>query len=215
MDDQYQTIASPSTGEYKDKGSKFLSFCFPFDDESQLTTILDNIKSQHPKARHYCYAYNIGLDHNRFRINDDGEPSGTAGKPIFGQILSHHVTNIIIVIVRYFGGTKLGVSGLIQAYKEASISGLSSANIIIKHITKQYILSFEYAFMGRILAELKDLEIDIDSKDFSTRCKVIISIRSSDSDIKLRKLKANLLEKTINEVDMDTQLSFCHIDEII
>ena len=120
--DSYITLAEACVGEYKEKGSKFIAYGYPFDDESELEVILGELKAIHPKARHYCFAYKIGVDNNRYRTNDDGEPSGTAGKPIYGQILSNGLTNIAIVVIRYFGGTKLGASGLIHAYKEATKS---------------------------------------------------------------------------------------------
>ena len=155
LTDSYQTIASPSEGEYKEKGSKFLAYAYPMDAESDLDGFIASLRDIHPKARHYCYAYKLGLDGTRFRANDDGEPSGTAGKPIYGQILSFGLTNVCIIVIRYFGGTKLGASGLIHAYKEASKAALDNAAIIEKYLYISYQLTFGYDHMGHIMNALK------------------------------------------------------------
>lgn len=191
--DAFLTVDDVSTGEYKEKASKFLAYCYPLEREDQLHPILTSLKSEHPKANHHCYAYKIGRDNNRFRTYDDGEPSGTAGKPIFGQILSHNLTNILIVVVRYFGGTKLGVSGLIHAYKQAAIEGLKTASVVEKFVCINFRLEFTYEHMGLILAALKDLNIEIVEKTFDHQCIVIIEMRKSEAENKLKHLKSKLL----------------------
>jgi uncharacterized YigZ family protein len=210
--DQYLTIISEYTGEYKEKGSKFLAYCFPFDHENQLSTRMEEVKALHPKARHYCYAYKLGLDNNHYRVNDDGEPSGTAGKPIYGQILSHQLTDILIIVVRYFGGTKLGASGLIHAYKEAALDALSKCEPITSYLTSTYIISCKYEHMGQILATLKDLKIPIDDKAFDDECIIHINIRKSLINIQLRKLKAMLLSRSPDDVNEETSVPFCTIE---
>ena len=128
-----KTIQDTFIGEFKSLNSKFIAYLFPFDSKEKLTPILTQLKKEHPKARHWCYAYRIGYDNEEFRANDDGEPNGTAGKPILNQLYSHEVKNALIVVVRYFGGTKLGVPGLIEAYKEAAHDALKKANFIFEN----------------------------------------------------------------------------------
>ena len=212
--DQYLTIESASYGEYKEKGSKFMAYAYPMDNEDDLHAYIDILRGEHHKARHFCYAYQIGLDQNNYRINDDGEPSGTAGKPIFGQIQSFRLTNILIVVVRYFGGTKLGVSGLIQAYKEAAKAALEEGNIIEKYISSTYQLLFNYDQMGHILNVLKDLNIEIIDKVFDEACKVTISLRLSVEQPMLHNLVARLLNKSTEEVTHETPVDFCKILKI-
>ncbi|MFZ1751541.1 MAG: YigZ family protein [Saprospiraceae bacterium] len=212
--DQYNTLVSPSEGEYKEKGSKFISFALAFDHEDALEYILQGIKSQHPKARHFCYAYKIGLDDDRYRVNDDGEPSGTAGKPILGQILSHQLTHTIIVVVRYFGGTKLGASGLIHAYKEASRDALSKATIVEKYLYSHYELIFEYAHMGQILSVIKSLEVDITDKSFDIDCRVSFQVRLSQEHHLLLSVKAALMHRDIEDVDIDTEIPICKLIKV-
>lgn len=209
--DSYITLAEACVGEYKEKGSKFIAYGYPFDDESELEVILGELKAIHPKARHYCFAYKIGVDNNRYRTNDDGEPSGTAGKPIYGQILSNGLTNIAIVVIRYFGGTKLGASGLIHAYKEASKEALESATTIEKYITRSYELTFGYDHMGQILNVLKELDIAITDKTFESSCKVIVQLRLSEELLLLHKFKAKVLQKSMEEIHEKTEIPFCEI----
>lgn len=212
--DSYLTIAEHSYGEYKEKGSKFIAFAYPFDDEAELNLYLDNLRNEHHKARHFCYAYQIGLDQNNYRINDDGEPSGTAGKPIFGQINSFGLTNILIIVIRYFGGTKLGVSGLIQAYKEAAKAALDTATIVEKYLVGNYKLNFNYDQMGFVMNILKELNLEILDKSFESTCDVTISIRLSVEEITIQKLIARLLNKSIEEVHRETPVDFCNITRL-
>lgn len=215
LTDSYQTIASPSEGEYKEKGSKFLAYAYPMDAESDLDGFMASLRDIHPKARHYCYAYKLGLDGTRFRANDDGEPSGTAGKPIYGQILSFGLTNVCIIVIRYFGGTKLGASGLIHAYKEASKAALDNAAIIEKYLYISYQLTFGYDHMGHIMNALKDPDIEITDKVFEDHCVVNIQIRLSVENQAIHRLKARLLNKSLEEVTSETVVDFCEIAVVI
>jgi len=211
LTDSYQTIASPSEGEYKEKGSKFLAYAYPMDAESDLDGFMASLRDIHPKARHYCYAYKLGLDGTRFRANDDGEPSGTAGKPIYGQILSFGLTNVCIIVIRYFGGTKLGASGFIHAYKETSKAALDNAAIIEKYLYISYQLTFGYDHMGHIMNALKDPDIEITDKVFEDHCVVNIQIRLSVENQAIHRLKAHLLNKSLEEVTSQTVVDFCEM----
>ena len=142
VDDIYKTLNSPSEGLYKEKGSKFLAFAFPVYDETEIRNLIAEIKKQYYDARHHCYAWQLGLDKSNFRANDDGEPSGTAGKPIYGQILSHQLTNVLIIVVRYFGGIKLGTGGLVAAYKTAAADAIAHSEIIDKTVQSYYQMFF-------------------------------------------------------------------------
>ncbi|MBC7886145.1 MAG: YigZ family protein [Saprospiraceae bacterium] len=212
MEDTYITISEPAHGEFKDKGSKFLAYVYNFNHEDELNNLMAELKIKHPKARHYCYAYKIGTDNNRFRINDDGEPSGTAGKPIYGQILSHQLTNVVIIVIRYFGGVKLGASGLIHAYREASREALSNASTLEKYLYRSYVLSFGYDHMGHILNVLKELDIQITHKSFNNDCLVHIDLRLSQESNLLRLFKAKVLDKSPDEIKEDTEFPFCKLD---
>ena len=211
LTDSYQTIASPSEGEYKEKGSKFLAYAYPMDAESDIDGFMASLRDIHPKARHYCYAYKLGLDGTRFRANDDGEPSGTAGKPIYGQLLSFGLTNVCIIVIRYFGGTKLGASGLIHAYKEASKAALDTATLIEKYLYVSYQLTFGYDHMGHIMNALKDPDIEITDKVFEDHCVVNIQIRLSVENQAIHRLKAHLLNKSLEEVTSQTVVDFCEM----
>jgi len=154
--DEFKTITQPSPeGLFKAKGSKFYGYAFPVMDEEEVATFVKTVQDQHHKARHHCYAYRIGLDGDRWRANDDGEPSSSAGKPILGQIDSFELTNILIVVVRYFGGTKLGVSGLIEAYREGAIATLSQATFIEKVETRRLRIYTDYAHLSDLMNAVK------------------------------------------------------------
>jgi uncharacterized YigZ family protein len=178
--DSYKTIQNIAEGIYKEKGSKFIAYAFPVTCEEDIKKEIDKLKKEYYDARHHCYAYMLGVDKKNFRANDDGEPSSTAGKPILGQILSSDLTNILIVVVRYFGGTKLGVSGLIQAYKTAAFDAISNAEIIEKTVNDIYDIHFDYLVMNdvmRIIKEEQPLQID---QDFNLTCRITLSIRQSE-----------------------------------
>ena len=155
MEDVYQTIAEVSSGIFKDKGSKFLAFAYPVQTEEEVKQIISSLKKEHHSARHHCYAWRMGTENIVYRTNDDGEPSSTAGKPILGQLLSFNLTNTMVVVVRYFGGTLLGVSGLINAYKNAAADALSNAKIIQKRIETTWALLFTYHEMQDVMNLIK------------------------------------------------------------
>lgn len=212
--DKFLTIKAPTEGEYKEKGSKFLAYAFPMSNEEKLIEILNDLRGLHPKARHFCYAYKLGINNDRFRIQDDGEPSGTAGKPIFGQLLSFNITNIIVVVVRYFGGTKLGASGLTHAYKEATLDALLKAEIINQYIKKSFLLRFSYENMGHIMNVLKDCDIEILEKSFTDICEVKMTLRLSEIKPKIIQMKARIAHKNEEEIDFDIPIELCEIIEI-
>ncbi|MBP5210389.1 MAG: YigZ family protein [Bacteroidales bacterium] len=180
VSDCYKSISSPSSGVYKDKGSKFLSFAFPVDSEERVKELIAAKKSEYFDARHHCYAYRLGLDGATWRMNDDGEPSSTAGKPILGQILSNELSDILIVVVRYFGGTLLGTSGLIQAYKGAAADAIANASIVEKIAARQVELVFDYIQMNDIMKILKNYKYVPKSQKFDNICSVTVDVRLSE-----------------------------------
>lgn len=180
MEDLYRTIAAPAEGLYKEKGSKFLSFAYPVQSEGQIKEIVTELKDKFYDARHHCYAWMLGADKKNFRANDDGEPSSTAGRPILGQIQSHEVTNILIVVVRYFGGTKLGVSGLISAYREAAADALRNAEIIEKTVDEQIRIGFSYLVLNDVMKIIKEDNPEILERSFELQCEMLLSIRQKD-----------------------------------
>ena len=212
--DQYYTISAPTEGLYKEKGSKFISYAYSVTSEEQVEERLEEVRNLHHKARHHCYAYEIGIDGNRYRANDDGEPGGTAGRPILGQLHSHEVTDVLVIVVRYFGGTKLGASGLITAYKEAAKDALRIAEKKQVIIGNPYLLSFGYGEMGHIMNCIKTLELDILNKEFTGSCEVTINIRLSQQRELIQRLKAVLLEVSTEQIDEDTKVSFCKIERL-
>ncbi|MFK7937377.1 MAG: YigZ family protein [Saprospiraceae bacterium] len=199
--DEYNTIAAPTTGEYKEKGSKFLAYAYPAYSEKDWQNALAEVKKEHFKARHHCFAFRLGLDKNNFRANDDGEPSGSAGRPILGQLDSFGVTNVFVVVVRYFGGTKLGVSGLINAYRSATADALRQAEIITKTVEDIYELTFDYALMSQVMNTIKKLDLEMVAQDFGTIGKVSIAISKSEVEDRMRYIKAGIAEVRIEEVD--------------
>jgi len=181
FDDTYLTIEEKTQGLYKEKGSRFISFAFPVTKEDEVKDIIKDIKKEYFDARHHCYAYILGHDKAAYRMNDDGEPSSTAGKPIYGQLLSKDLTNILVVVVRYFGGTKLGVSGLIQAYKQAAIDALNNAKIIEKTVDEIYSVSFEYVLMNDVMKVLKEFDVLQMNHRFESDCYLEFRTRKSNS----------------------------------
>ncbi len=181
FEDTYKTIENISEGLFKDRGSKFIAHAIPVNNESQVKEHLSALRIKYHDARHHCYAYQLGFDKSSYRINDDGEPSGTAGKPIFGQILSHDLTNILIVVVRYFGGTKLGIGGLINAYKTSAKDALNNTKIIEKTINEVYEIIYDYPIMNTVKKIIKEESITQTSQKFDLNCKIIFSIRKNNS----------------------------------
>lgn len=183
MNDTYKTIEKKSTGYFKDKGSKFFAYAYPLKEESEVKGIVATLKKEHHSARHHCYAWRIGSEEIRMRANDDGEPSSTAGKPILGQLQSYGVTNILVVVVRYFGGTLLGVSGLINAYKNATVDVLDNADIVAKRIESIFELKFEYPLLNTVMNMLKQGKYEIETTDFKESCRLIFKTRKSEAGI--------------------------------
>lgn len=175
--DCYKSISSPSKGLYKDKGSKFLSFAYPVTSESQAKDLISNLKKEYFDARHHCWAYRLGHTGEAFRYNDDGEPSSTAGKPIYGQILSSGLSDILIVVVRYFGGILLGTSGLIVAYKSAAADAIANAAVIEKVATVRCRVEFDYLQMNAVMKCLKDFQLTPQNTAYDNGCSLEAAVR--------------------------------------
>jgi uncharacterized YigZ family protein len=181
-DDVYKTLAAPSSGIFKDKGSKFLAYAFPVDTVEEVKQHVQRLKKEYFDARHHCYAYRIGVQGEQWRANDDGEPSSTAGKPILGQLLSQELTNVLIVVVRYFGGIQLGVSGLINAYRSAASDALSHAQVVEKTAKEHITFHFSYSAMNEVMKLLKAEKAEILSQQFDAECVVTIAVPRSKAD---------------------------------
>lgn len=177
--DIYKTITSSSQGLYKEKGSRFNSFAFPVSDQEEIKTLIDKIRKEHHEARHHCYAYMIGHERIIWRVNDDGEPSGTAGRPILGQINSYSLTNILIVVSRYFGGTLLGISGLINAYRTAAASAIQNAELIEKTLQEYYEITYPYISMNDVMRILKEENLGQSQQSFDLECRLLLNFRIS------------------------------------
>jgi len=199
--DEFLTLGAPSQGLYKEKGSKFLGFAYPVDDAQQVKKHLDQLRNEYHDARHHCYAYRMGVEGDIYRMNDDGEPSSTAGRPILGQISSHGLTNVLVVVVRYFGGTLLGTSGLIRSYKQAAAEALENANIIKKTVQSFYQLEFDYALMNEVMKVLHDTSIQPFERDFKEKCTFHIGIPKSQEQKVVERFKAihGLQVKPLND----------------
>ncbi|MFV0344908.1 MAG: YigZ family protein [Bacteroidales bacterium] len=182
LNDTFYTIEKSSQAVFKDKGSKFIAYAFPLETLNEINDKNSIIKAEHHKARHCCYAWRLGADMKNFRANDDGEPSGTAGKPILGQIQSFELTNILIIVVRYFGGTLLGVSGLINAYKTSAKEALTAANIITKEVHNLLTIEFEYPLLNDVMRIVKDQNIKITNTQYSSNCNITVSVKLSDTN---------------------------------
>ncbi len=200
ISDSFNTIEKESKGYFKDKGSKFYSFAFPLQNEERVKDIITGLKKEYHGARHFCYAWRLGTENIRFRANDDGEPSSTAGKPILGQLQSFEVTNILIVVVRYFGGTLLGVSGLINAYKNAATDVLKNAKILNKIIETRYRVSFTYNEMNEVMHLIKQENYTIVNTDFKENCSLIFSVRKSESE-NTKKLFEELYKVRLKKIE--------------
>lgn len=179
MNDTYKTITKPAEGYINEKKSKFISYIFPISSVDDTKEILDEYRKKYYDARHVCWAYMLGHERDDFRINDDGEPSGTAGKPILGQINSWELTNVLVIVVRYFGGTLLGTGGLIRAYKEAASDAIANAEIIEKTIDDKINIHFEYILLNEVMRVLKQFESVKWTQDFRESCRMELVIRRS------------------------------------
>lgn len=182
FEDSYKTIAKPAEGSYSEKRSKFLAYAFPVQSEQEVKQRLAEIQKKHWDARHHCYAYILGAHKDAYRMNDNGEPSGTAGRPIYGQLLSKDLTNTLVIVVRYFGGIKLGVSGLQNAYKVAAKEALDAAVIEERTVQETYRVTFEYVKMNDIMQILKDPEVQVLDRQSYMQCIYTISVRQRESD---------------------------------
>lgn len=200
MNDTYKTITKPSKEIlFKDKNSKFFGYAFPVKSEEDIKSKIENLKKQHHSARHWCYAYQIGTEDFSYRANDDGEPNNSAGMPIYGQIQSFEVTNILIVVVRYFGGVKLGVGGLINAYKTAAQLALENSKIIKKTINLDYLIKFDYKNMNKVMRIIKEKQLKIVNQKLELNCEIHISVRKKDSQSTFKIFK-NLFEIEIESL---------------
>ena len=191
FDDTYREVKIHTTGIYKEKGSKFIAYSYQVYSEEEIKEKLEIVKKLEHSARHYCYAYILNPDKSTQRSNDDGEPSSTAGKPILGQILSNDLTNILIVVVRYFGGVKLGVPGLIRSYKTAAVQAIQEATIVTKTIKEQYKVSFKYPQMNNVMRLVKEYDLEVIKNDFQIDCKLIFAVPKSKANDVVDTFKKN------------------------
>lgn len=180
--DSYKTLEKPGSEVlFKEKGSKFFGYAFPVSSEDEIRAYLDALKAQHHSARHWCYAWQLGAEKQRHRANDDGEPSNSAGMPIYGQIQSFELTNTLVVIVRYFGGTKLGVGGLIQAYKTAAQMALEASPVVERTIDTEFLLEFQYKDMSHVMRVIKEKNLNLLNQEMGMDCRITVSIRKSEA----------------------------------
>lgn len=199
--DTYRAIEVASTETlFKDRNSKFYGYAFPVQNEGDIKEALEGLKKKHHTARHFCYAWQLGIDQIRFRANDDGEPSNSAGMPIYGQIQSYDVTNILIVSVRYFGGTKLGVGGLINAYRNSAQLALEASDIKEKTIDVQYELIFQYDMMNKVMRIIKEKNLTIIQQKLEEDCSYVISVRKKDAEMVFQ-IFENLYKVAIKELE--------------
>jgi uncharacterized YigZ family protein len=197
----YLTIQSGSEGSYKEKGSKFMAFAFPVESESEAKEKIEILKKKYFDARHHCFAWILGADKKRFRAFDDGEPNHSAGDPILGQIRSKDLTDVLVVIVRYFGGTKLGVGGLISAYRLAAEDALNKAKIIEREVTETFRLVYSYTSTPEIMRMIKDYDLEILKQDFQEHCVINFSLKLRDKDVIIEKI--NLLVATGHSIKVE------------
>lgn len=201
MYDEYQTLITEGESLIKEKGSKFFGYCFPVTDEEEVKFFVEQLKEQHPKARHHCYAYRFGFKGEVFRANDDGEPSGSAGKPILNTLLGQELTNTLVVVVRYFGGTLLGVPGLIQAYKEASLAALAEAEREIRPITKALRIDYDFGQTNVVMHLVKRLDLRVKEQVFDERSGIVLDVRLSLVD-EIHKALEEYWTVTITEAEI-------------
>ena len=197
VNDLYRTVDQPAEGIFRDKGSKFIAYIYPISAETEIKAILQQLKAEHPKARHHCWAYRLGMDTSNYRINDDGEPSGTAGRPILNSLLSSELTNIFVVVVRYFGGTLLGVPGLINAYKSATIAAIENSNIIEKTENVVYSVKCDYLQLNQVMRIVKETDLVVKSQSFDLECSFLLEVRKATAEI----LRAKLAQ--VDQIQID------------
>ncbi len=177
LQDQYRSIAAPSEGLFKDNGSRFIALAYPVETEEEVKSIVAGLRKEYHDARHHCYAYRLGYKGDVWRASDDGEPSGSAGRPILGQIDSLGLSDILVVVVRYFGGIKLGIPGLIRAYKTSTADALSSARLVDKIASRHFRLQFDYLSMNAVMKVLKDMDLPQSAQEFGESCSLQTSVR--------------------------------------
>jgi uncharacterized YigZ family protein len=204
--DTYTTLAGPVEGIFRDRGSKFIAYAYPVFDEEEIQECLTKVQQLHFKARHHCYGWRLGVDGTQFRANDDGEPSGTAGRPILGQIDSFGLTNVLIVVVRYFGGTLLGTSGLINAYRGAAADALEGAATIDKTIEAIYRLDFDYSIMSSVMNAVKGMELEMVRQEFAETAWLEVALRIGEKETLLHQLKAHIAGKRLTELDPEDKV---------
>jgi uncharacterized YigZ family protein len=198
--DTYLTISEASEEIlFKEKNSKFFGYAFPVQSEEEVKNFLESLKKIHSSARHFCYAYQIGTTNIQYRTNDDGEPNNSAGMPIYGQIQSYNVTNILIVVVRYFGGVKLGVGGLITAYKTTAQETLQSVTIIEKTIDVRFLIQFDYKNMNKIMRIIKEKNLNIETQKMEESCEIEITTRKKNAE-NIFSIFKNIFEVEIKEI---------------
>ena len=201
MNDSYQTIAVPVQETlFKEKGSKFFGYAFPLMHEEEVKSLIDGLKKQHPTAGHFCYAYQLGTTSIHYRVADDGEPKNSAGMPIYGQLQAFDLTNVLVVVVRYFGGTKLGVGGLIQAYKTSAQITLAAAAVVERTIDLIYELSFGYEEMNKVMRIIKEKNVKVLEQELGTRCVYRIAVRKQAAEEVYQRF-VPLYKVTIKEID--------------
>jgi uncharacterized YigZ family protein len=203
--DTYLSIKSPAEGEYKEKGSKFICLLRPLSSEEEFEEFLNNAKSLHSKARHHCYAYRLGLNAQTYRFNDDGEPSGTAGRPILSQLKSNELTNLAAIVIRYFGGTKLGASGLANAYKESTKAALNNVRFIRKTVEKQFIVHCRYEDLPILMEAIKFADIKIVEKEFKQKPSLHLSMPLSEIKRKWKVMASKFIGHNASLEDLRAQ----------
>ena len=202
MNDEYRTLAASSEETlFKDRGSKFFGYAFPVQSEEEVKLQIDELRAQHSNARHFCYAFQLGVERISYRANDDGEPNNSAGMPIYGQIQSFNITNVLVVSVRYFGGTKLGVGGLINAYRNSAKLAIEASQIIVKTINVRFRISFPYHLMNKVMRIIKEQNIQIVNQNLELNCTYIIAIRKKESE-KTHQIFADIYGLSILKLDV-------------
>ncbi len=205
-EDAYKTLAAPASGEYRDRGSKFIAYAFPVETEKEALERLQEVRKQHPKARHHCFAWRLGLDGERFRANDDGEPSGTAGRPILGQIDRFGLTQVVVVVVRYFGGTLLGTSGLIQAYRGSTAAALEAAEVVERLAETLVEVTFDYSLMSAVMTAAKKPGFRIVAQDFGNEAHLTLALPRSRATALLHAFKAGVAGKRPAELNPEENI---------
>jgi uncharacterized YigZ family protein len=185
----YHTIEKPSEGYFKDRGSRFIAHAYPVHNETEVKELLEILRKEHHDARHHCYAWRIGIDPVYERANDDGEPSNSAGRPILNQIEKYDLTNVVIVVIRYFGGTLLGVGGLINAYRSAAENAITEGRIIRRNVRQSYRLSFDYAKMNEVMTIIKEYQLKTYDQEFEIACTMVVTVDLAREALVLGRLK--------------------------